>query len=75
MYWYILICESHYFIIYVSIYEINYSIYIYLLIMSILNRRDKIMNYFQVMYEKKFRKDGDEGEEEETGKKGAFKKS
>lgn len=41
-------------------------------------RRDKIMNYFSVMYQKKLKKDGDEageGEEEKTKKKGPSAKN
>ncbi|XP_045616952.2 general transcription factor IIF subunit 1 isoform X1 [Procambarus clarkii] len=41
-------------------------------------RRDKIMNYFSVMYQKKLKKDGDEvpdGDEEVTKKKGSAGKS
>ncbi|KAB7499747.1 General transcription factor IIF subunit 1, partial [Armadillidium nasatum] len=36
-------------------------------------RRDKIMNYFQVMYEKKFRKENAEPDEDEGKKKGPKK--
>lgn len=51
--------------------KLFYQIDNHLMTIFFLSRRDKIMNYFSVMYQKKLKKDGDEGGEgeEETGKK------